>query len=101
MLLIAFDKVVTGTMDALKNEGSGVITEIDVKETLKRIRIDFPSCRFLGAYDPVLAYEALRLENKVGTMLPPTSWSAMPPAGKRKCPPSIQSHPCRRSIIQS
>lgn len=71
ILPIAFDEAVTRTMDALKKEGFGVLTEIDVKETLKKkIGVDFPSYRILGACNPALAYEALKLENKVGTMLP-------------------------------
>lgn len=71
MLGVAFDEAVARTMDALKKEGFGVITEIDVKQTLKeKIGIDFPSYRILGACNPALAYEALKLESKVGTMLP-------------------------------
>ena len=71
VLPIAFDEAVTRTMDALKKEGFGVLTEIDVKETLKKkIGVDFPSYRILGACNPALAYEALKLESKVGTMLP-------------------------------
>lgn len=71
-LSVAFDEAVSRTMDALSKEGFGVITEIDVKETLKKkkIGVDFPSYRILGACNPALAYEALMLENKVGTMLP-------------------------------
>ena len=71
MLPIAFDEAVTRTIDALKKEGFGIITEIDVKETLKKkIGVDFPRYRILGACNPALAYEALKLESKVGTMLP-------------------------------
>jgi uncharacterized protein (DUF302 family) len=71
MLPVAFDEVVTRTIDALKKEGFGVPTEIDVKETLKKkLGVDYPSYRILGACNPALAYEALKLENKVGTMLP-------------------------------
>lgn len=71
MLPITFDEAVARTIDALKMEGFGIITEIDVKETLKKkIGIDFPSYRILGACNPALAYEALKLEDKVGTMLP-------------------------------
>jgi len=71
ILPIAFDDAVTRTVDALKNEGFGVLTEIDVRETLhKKIGVDFPSYRILGACNPAMAYEALKLENKVGTMLP-------------------------------
>lgn len=68
---IAFDAAVARTMDALKAAGFGIITEIDVKETFKKkIGVDFPSYRILGACNPAMAYEALKLENKVGTMLP-------------------------------
>ena len=71
MLPVAFDQAVARTMEALKKEGFGVITEIDVKQTLKeKIGVDFPSYRILGACNPALAYEALKLESKVGTMLP-------------------------------
>ena len=71
MLPIAFDEAVTRTMDALKKEGFGILTEIDVKETLKKkIGVEFQSYKILGACNPALAYEALKLENKVGTMLP-------------------------------
>jgi uncharacterized protein (DUF302 family) len=71
ILSIGFDDAVARTIEALKKEGFGVITEIDVKETLKKkIGVDFPSYRILGACNPALAYEALKLENKVGTMLP-------------------------------
>lgn len=71
ILPIAFDEAVTRTMDVLKNEGFGILTDIDVKATLKKkIDVDIPSYRILGACNPSLAYEALKLENLVGTMLP-------------------------------
>ena len=71
MLSVSFDEAVTRTKDALKEEDFGVLTEIDVKETLKKkIGVDFSSYRILGACNPALAYEALKLEDKVGTMLP-------------------------------
>lgn len=71
MLSLSFDAAVARTMDALKKEGFGVISDIDFKETLKKkIGVDYPSYRILGACNPALAYEALKLENKVGTMLP-------------------------------
>ena len=71
MLPIAFADAIIRTMDALKNEGFGVLTDIDVSATLKeKIGVEFPSYRILGACNPALAYEALKLESKVGTMLP-------------------------------
>jgi uncharacterized protein (DUF302 family) len=71
MLSLSFDAAVARTMNALKKEGFGVISDIDIKETLKKkIGVDYPSYRILGACNPALAYEALKLENKVGTMLP-------------------------------
>lgn len=70
-LPIAFDDAVQRTNDALKAEGFGIITEIDVKETFKKkINVDFRNYRILGACNPALAHEALQLEDKVGTMLP-------------------------------
>lgn len=71
MLAVSFDEAVTRAMEALTKEGFGILTEIDVSATLKKkIDVDFPSYRILGACNPALAYEALKLENKVGTMLP-------------------------------
>src|SRR3990172_7754720 len=70
-LPLVFDETVVRTTEALKNEGFGIITEIDVTATLKsKIGVDFPKYRILGACNPALAYEALKLEDKVGTMLP-------------------------------
>jgi uncharacterized protein (DUF302 family) len=66
-----FDDAVSRTLSALQAEGFGVLTEIDVKETLKKkLDIDFRRYRILGACNPALAHEALQLEDKVGTMLP-------------------------------
>jgi len=71
ILPIAFDDAVARTIEAPKKESFGVLTDIDVKETLKKkIGVDFPSYRILGACNPALAHEALKLEDKVGTMLP-------------------------------
>lgn len=70
-LTAGFEEAVRRTLDALKQEGFGIITEIDVTETFKKkLGIEFRNYRILGACNPALAYEALQLENKVGTMLP-------------------------------
>jgi uncharacterized protein (DUF302 family) len=66
-----FDKGVPHVVEALKKEGFGIITEIDVRETFKKkLGADFRDYRILGACNPKLAHEALQLEDKVGTMLP-------------------------------
>jgi uncharacterized protein (DUF302 family) len=66
-----FDVVVAATREALKAEGFGVITEIDVQATLKtKIGVDFRPYLILGACNPAMAHEALKLEDKVGAMLP-------------------------------
>jgi uncharacterized protein (DUF302 family) len=66
-----FEDAVRRTIDALKSEGFGIITEIDVKDTFrKKIGVDFRNYRILGACNPTLAHEALELEDKVGAMLP-------------------------------
>jgi uncharacterized protein (DUF302 family) len=70
-LPVSFDETLRHTTEALKKEGFGIITEIDVKQTLKeKIGVDFRNYRILGACNPTLAHEALQLEDKVGTMLP-------------------------------
>lgn len=59
------------TRKALKQAGFGIVTEIDVSDTLKqKLSVDFRKYRILGACNPHLAYEALTAEDKVGTMLP-------------------------------
>ena len=71
LLSADFDEAVERTTEALKREGFGIITEIDVQQTLKKkINVDFRPYRILGACNPALAHEALKLEDKVGTMLP-------------------------------
>lgn len=67
----SFDDALARTIEALKTEGFGVITQIDIRDTLKRkINADFRPYTILGACNPSLAFEALKLEDKVGTMLP-------------------------------
>ena len=70
-LATGFDDAVARTTEALKQEGFGVLTEIDVGKVLQqKIGVTFRNYRILGACNPTLAHEALRLEDKVGTMLP-------------------------------
>lgn len=66
-----FDEAVERTRAALQREGFGVITEIDIAKTLKvKLDADFRPYLILGACNPRMAYEALQMEDKVGTMLP-------------------------------
>lgn len=66
-----FEEAIKQTEAALKEEGFGVISRIDIQEALKtKIDVDFRPYTILGACNPALAHEALKLEDKVGTMLP-------------------------------
>lgn len=70
-LSCSFDEAVERTTEALKKAGFGIITQIDVKQTLKtKLDLDFRSYLILGACNPRMAHEALQIEDKVGTMLP-------------------------------
>lgn len=70
-LNLSFDKAIAGVTEELKKEGFGILTEIDVKETLKKkLNVDFRRYKILGACNPPFAYKALQAEDKIGTMLP-------------------------------
>jgi uncharacterized protein (DUF302 family) len=71
LLGLSFDDAVLKVIEDLKKEGFGIITEIDVKETLKKkLNVDFKKYKILGACNPSFAYQALQAEDKIGTMLP-------------------------------
>ncbi len=66
-----FDDVLQKVPEALKSEGFGVLTQIDVRQTLKqKIGVDFRRYHILGACNPALAHRALQEELELGTMLP-------------------------------
>ena len=68
---VTFDDALERVAEALKGQGFGILTEIDVREAMKtKLGVDFRSYRILGACNPPLAYEALQREDKIGTMLP-------------------------------
>ena len=68
---LAYEQALITVQDELKKEGFGIITEIDVRETLKKkLNVDFRKYKILGACNPSFAHQALQLESRIGTMLP-------------------------------
>jgi uncharacterized protein (DUF302 family) len=68
---LSFEDAIEKVIAELKKEGFGVLTDIDVKQTLKKkLNVDFKKYRILGACNLPFAYKALQVEDKIGTMLP-------------------------------
>jgi uncharacterized protein (DUF302 family) len=71
ILDMPFDAAVARTVESLKSEGFGVISEINMHDKFReKLGIDFKKYRILGACNPGYAYKAVSLEEKIGTMLP-------------------------------
>jgi len=70
-LKTSFEDAVTKVTEELKKEGFGILTEIDVKATLKKkLDVDFRKYQILGACNPPYAYKSLQSEERIGLMLP-------------------------------
>src|SRR5688572_25261293 len=68
---LAYEQAVESTREALKAEGFGVLSEIDIKDKLKeKLGVDFRKYVILGACNPALAYETLQQELEIGLLLP-------------------------------
>jgi uncharacterized protein (DUF302 family) len=68
---MSYEQAIEKVTDELKKEGFGVLTSIDVKETLKqKIDVDFKKYTILGACNPPIAHKALQEEEELGLLLP-------------------------------
>jgi len=66
-----FEAIIEKVTELLNNEGFGILTQIDIQQTLKnKLDVNFKKYKILGACNPPFAYEALQQEDKIGTMLP-------------------------------
>ena len=66
-----FEAIIEKVTELLKKEGFGILTQIDIQQTLKnKLDVNFKKYKILGACNPLFAYEALKQEDKIGTMLP-------------------------------
>ncbi len=69
--LLSYDQTIVKVTEELKKEGFGVLTTIDVRETMKKkLNVDFPKYVILGACNPPFAYQALQAEEEIGLLLP-------------------------------
>lgn len=67
----SFGEAISKATEALKTEGFGIISDIDISQKLKeKLNVDYKQYRILGACNPSYAYKALQSEEKIGTMLP-------------------------------
>ena len=67
----SFESIEAKVVEQLEKEGFGVLTRIDMQQTLKKkLNVDFKKYKILGACNPPFAYKALQVEDKIGTMLP-------------------------------
>jgi len=68
---LGYEEAIEKVTEELKKEGFGILTEIDVKETLKKkLDVDFKPYKILGACNPPFAYKSLQAEEQIGLMLP-------------------------------
>ena len=71
MIEVSYDEAVNKITEALKNEGFGVVSEINMHDRLKeKVGVDFKRYKIIGACNPSFAYKALQAEERIGTMMP-------------------------------
>jgi len=70
-LATSYDDAIVRVIEALKQEGFGILTEIDVRAKMReKLGEEFRNYRILGACNPPFAWQALQIEDKIGTLLP-------------------------------